>query len=139
MTPQKLEELLIRSLDVPLNEADQLELVKALESDPLIAKRLEQHRIIRETLKRKEPATFGPYFTAKLIHRIQNTGVVVDHQLFVFFKKFQLAAIGVVVALLVANMIFSEQKNLPTILGIEQPTSTDEVIVSFDYSQSLTQ
>jgi hypothetical protein len=139
MTPQKLEELFIRSLDVPLSKEDQTELVKALESDPLLAKRLEQHRIIRDALKRKEPATFGPYFTARLIHKIQNTGVVVDHQLFVFFKRFQLAAIGVVVALLVANVIFSEQQNLQTILGIEQTAPTGEVIVSFDYSQSLTQ
>jgi hypothetical protein len=137
MNSQKLEDLFIRSLDAPLTEQEQKEFRDALATDPSIEKELSEHRKIRESLRRKEPSSFGPYFASKLITIIQDTGIVIDHQLFLFFRKFQLAAIGVVVALLIGNIILSEEKNLPSFLGFEQSTPENEEIVSFDYSQSL--
>jgi hypothetical protein len=136
MNPQELEEMYIRSFDVPINNQEQQVLMNELKKNPGLTKALDQHKTIREVLKRSAPETFGPYFPAKLLHRIQNSGIVVDRQIFSFFKKFQLVAIGVVVALLIANIVFSEQPSIASIFGFEQ-VSADEEIVSFDYSQTL--
>jgi hypothetical protein len=137
MSPQELEELYIRSLDAPIQKHEQELLVNEVRKDPARAREFEQHNTIREVLKRKTPDTFGPYFSARLIHKIQNSGILVDHQIFSFFKKFQLVAIGVIVALLVANIVFSEEQSLTSIFGLEEPSADDEQIVSFDYSQTL--
>jgi hypothetical protein len=137
MSPQELEELYIRSLDAPIQKHEQELLVNEIRKDPARARELEQHNTIREVLKRKTPDTFGPYFSSRLIHKIKNSGIVVDHQIFSFFKKFQLVAIGVIVALLVANIVFSEEQSLTSIFGLEEPSADVEQIVSFDYSQTL--
>lgn len=137
MKSQKLEDLFIRSLDAPLTEQEQGQFREALATDPSSEKELSEHKKIRERLRRKEPASFGPYFAAKLVTRIQETGIVIDHQLFLFFRKFQIAGIGVVVALLIANIILAEEKSFSSFLGFEQSTPVKEEIVSFDYSQSL--
>jgi hypothetical protein len=136
MKPQEIEELYIRSLDAPIQDHERELLASELRKDPAKAREFEQHKTIREVLGRTTPETFGPYFSSKLIHKIQNSGIVVDHQIFSFFKKFQLVAIGVIVALLVANIVFSEQQSLTSIFGLEQ-VSADEEIISFDYSQTL--
>src|SRR5690348_9220575 len=116
MKPEELEAIFIRSLDAPLSTKELDEFLAALKQHPLLAKELEEHNSIREILKAKEPATFGPYFASKLMTKIQNTGVVIDRQLFSFFKKFQLAAMGVVVALLVLDVVFANENCLIAVL-----------------------
>ncbi len=138
MNKQETEDLYILSLDQKLAPADEERLLTALREHPDWARSLLQHKTAREFLRASSPATFGPYFTAKLIHKIQNTGVVIDRQLFGMFKKFQLAAVGVVVALLILNVALAEQGSWKSVLGIEEDTSTPlEQQVPFDFYETL--
>ncbi len=137
MNLQELEDLYIRSLDVPLRTEEKELMERELQRDPGLAKVLEQHSTIRMLIRAKETATFGPYFAAKVIHKIQNTGHVIDQQIFSFFKKFQLAAVGVIMALIVLNIIFAEQPSIPSILGLETTVTTEEEIFSFDFLETL--
>jgi hypothetical protein len=138
MNKQETEDLYILSLDQKLTPADEERLLLALKEHPDWARSLTQHKTARELLRASSPATFGPYFTAKLIHKIQNTGVVIDRQIFGMFKKFQLAAVGIVVALLILNVALSEQGGWKSVLGIEEDTSTPpEQQVPFDFYETL--
>jgi hypothetical protein len=59
--------------------------------------------------------------------------------LFSFFKKFQLAALGAIVVLLILNILFTEQISIKSILGLDRtdaPT-TEETVVSFDFFKTL--
>ncbi|SHH24497.1 hypothetical protein SAMN04488109_3341 [Chryseolinea serpens] len=138
MNKQETEDLYILSLDQKLAPADEERLLTALREHPDWARSLLQHKTARELLRASSPATFGPYFTAKLIHKIQNTGVVIDRQLFGMFKKFQLAAVGVVVALLILNVALAEQGSWKSVLGIEEDATTPvEQQVPFDFYETL--
>jgi hypothetical protein len=46
-----------------------------------------------------------------------------DYQIFSFFKKYQLAALGIVVALVVFNLLQSEQLSIASFFGFEDTTS----------------
>ena len=90
---------------------------------------------------RDKPATFGPYFAQKVINRIENMRVEIDKQIVFFFRKYQLAALGVFIALLAINVIFSDQLNIPSVLGIQEEVTADETdddIEAFDFSNNLT-
>lgn len=138
MNKQETEDLYILSLDQKLAPADEERLLTALREHPDWARSHLQHKTAREFLRASSPATFGPYFTAKLIHKIQNTGVVIDRQLFGMFKKFQLAAVGIVVALLILNVALAEQGSWKSVLGIEEDTTTPvEQQVPFDFYETL--
>jgi hypothetical protein len=139
MNQQELEDLYIRSLDMPMTNEEKEKFLKELHAHPDLAKRLSQHKKVRDLLIVKTPASFGPYFAAKLMNKIENTGIVIDRQLFSFFKKFQLAALGAIVVLLILNILFTEQISIKSILGLdrtEAPT-TEETVVSFDFFKTL--
>ena len=138
MNQQELEDVFIRSLDVPMSAEEKEQFLNNLTSNAALAKELAKHKKIRELIRANEPATFGPYFANKLVLKIQNTGVVIDRQVFAFFKKFQLAALGVVVALLILNVAFAEHTTIKAILGFENTTDTEEEIASFDFYETLT-
>ena len=138
MNKQEMEDLYILSLDQPLAPADNDRLLTALQEHPDWTRSLAQHKSTRELLRAGSPATFGPYFASKLMHKLQNTGAVIDRQLFGIFRKFQLAAIGVVVALLILNVALSEQGGWKSVLGIEENTGTPpEQQVPFDFYETL--
>jgi hypothetical protein len=138
MNQHELEDIFIRSLDVPLKQDEKENFLKMLQADPTIEKQLEDYKKIRELAQANEPATFGPFFAAKVIHRIQNTGVVIDRQIFSFFKKFQLAALGVIVAMLILNVWLADQGTVTSILGLDNnTTSEDYQIASFDFYDTL--
>jgi hypothetical protein len=141
MTPQEIEELFIRSLDTFLTAKEQETLIHQLEKNPPLAKQLYGHRKIRESLKRKSPASFGYHFAEKLTARIENTGVIIERQIFTFFKKYQLLAAGVIVGLLVLNTLFSERVTIDATFGLDQSTSTEttpsDQIISFDFYKTL--
>ncbi len=150
MKPEEIEDLFIRSFDEPLNEAEKEQLVSAMRDNPPVARELAAYKDIRETVLRKIPATFGPYFAQKIVTRIQNMHIQIDRQIVFFFKKFQLAAAGVMVALLAVNVIFADQLNISSVLNIQdsvatasQPATnpdsvTDDVdVVSFDILDNL--
>lgn len=137
MNKQELEDLYIRSLDVPMSADEKDRFMKDLHNHPDVARELANHKKVREFLQPTEAATFGPFFASKIIYKIKNTGVVIDRQLFSFFKKFQLAAAGVVVALLILNIVFSDEVSVSTVFGLNETTIPDEEIVSFDFSETL--
>ncbi|AYB29112.1 hypothetical protein [Chryseolinea soli] len=138
MNKQETEDLYILSLDQKLAPADEDRLLTALREHPDWARSLAQYKTTRDVLRASSPATFGPYFASRLMHKLQNTGAVIDRQLFGMFKKFQLAAVGVVVALLILNVALSEQSSWKSVLGIEEETSTPpEQQVPFDFYETL--
>jgi hypothetical protein len=137
MTPLEIEDLYIRSFDQAMDSPGKELLLKALRTNTGLATDLSQYKKIREVLLRKEPATFGPYFAKKVITKIQNVGIQIDRQILAFFKKYQLAAVGVVIALLALNAIFADQLNLQSLFGLENTTTTTDDIVSFDFYETL--
>jgi len=136
MTPQEIEDLYIRSFDEPMNAEEKELLLKALKANPGVATDLSNYKKIREVLTKTNPSTFGTYFSKKVISKIQNVGIQIDRQIIAFFKKYQLAAVGVVIALLALNAVFADQLNLQSLFGLEDTTQTEE-IVSFDFNEIL--
>jgi hypothetical protein len=137
MTSDELEDLFIRSLDAPMTSAEKESFLSGLQGNPRLVKIIGDHKKIREAARASAPASFGHYFASKIVAKIENTGVVIDRQIFSFFKKYQLAAAGIVVALLILNTIFSDQLTIGSIFGLDSiPVATDE-IVSFDFYNTL--
>ena len=137
MTPQEIEDLYIRSFDQPMNAEEKEFLLKALKANTGVATDLSHYKKMREVLLRNSPATFGPYFSRKIVTKIQNVGIQIDRQIIAFFKKYQLAMVGVVIALLALNAVFADQLNLQTLFGLEDTTTQTEEIVSFDFNEIL--
>jgi len=139
MKPEELENLYIRSLDIPMMNEEKEKFLNELHAHPEFAKQFAMHKKVRDLTSAKTPASFGPYFASKLMHKIENTGIVIDRQIFSFFKKFQLAALGVIVALLILNVAFSDQVSVPSILGLDRttPSTTEEAVASFDFFETL--
>lgn len=139
MNADEIEDLFIRSLDETLSEVEKNQLTEALQSNASMARSLLDHKSIREILLRKSPATFGYYFAQKVVTKIQNLRVEIDKEIMFFFKKYQLAALGVLIALLAVNVIFADQLDLPSVLGIEDTSlSADDELMSFDFYENLT-
>lgn len=152
MNAKEIEDLFLRSFDQPLSESEKEEMLTAMHTNTGLAKDLSGYKNLRETLLRKSPTTFGPYFAQKVITRIQGLRIEIDRQIVFFFKKFQLAAAGVLVALLAVNVIFSDQLDVNSVFGIQDPVATvdqpvtngldtlanDEEVVSFDFFDNLT-
>ncbi len=137
MTPQEIEDLYIRSFDEPMNAEEKELLLKALKANAGVATDLSHYKKIREVLLRNTPTTFGPYFSKKVIAKIQNVGIQIDRQILAFFKKYQLTAVGIVIALLALNAVFADQLNLQSLFGLENTTIQTEEIVSFDFNEIL--
>lgn len=135
MKPEEIEDLFIRSLDTALPEKAKSDLNQELSGNDTLAGELSRYALLRETILRKEAASFGPYFAQKVITKIQNLGVEIDRQIGHFFKKYQLAAIGVLIALLAVNAVFSDQINIYSVFGMENDPSTE--LVTFDFYQNL--
>ncbi len=137
MTPKEIEDLYIRSFDEPMNAEEKEQLLKAMKAHPGVATDLSRYKTIRELAVRKTPATYGPFFARKVVTKIQNVGIQIDRQIIAFFKKYQLAAVGIVIALLALNVIFADQLNLQSVFGLEDTTNTADEIVSFDFYETL--
>ncbi len=122
---EKKDELLIKSLDNKLSNEERQLLMTMIENDHQLKKYSQQYERLRQMLLRQEPDSFGPFFAERIVNRIKNMKKEIDYQIFFFFKKYQLAAVGVVIALIVLNIIFSDQLTLKSVLGFEDQTSTD--------------
>lgn len=140
MTQDEIEDLFLRSLDNPLSDDEKNKLKKAIETKMLPGEDVMRYNNIRSSLHRESPATFGPYFAQKVITKIQGMRAEIDQQIVFFFKKYQLAALGVFVVLLSVNIIFSDEINIPAILGIEETVVADtpeDDIEEFDFLEAL--
>jgi hypothetical protein len=119
------ESLLLQSLDAPVSPADQLVLTTAMQDDFVLRRNYDQYLRIREALKRKEPDSFGPFFAERVMHVIGQRKQEFEYVVLFFFKKYQLLVVGIVVALLIANLMLSDQFSLPGIFGLKKPTDDD--------------
>jgi len=137
MTSNDIEEMYLRSLDGPLTKAESELLAHALEADPLLASELNNYVRIREAARSKNPASFGPGFSSSVITTISQVGWQIDQYLLLLFKRYQLVAMGVVVALLALNAVFAEQLTLPAIFGFDQAAAPAEDIAAFDFYEML--
>ncbi len=133
---EKNEDLFLQSLDGDLSE-EQRQILLAMENDSRFKKRTDQFIKVRSMLARKEEDSFGPFFAERIINRIKSMKKEIDYQLLFFFKKYQLVAVGAVVALLALNIIFSDQLTVKSVLGFEDE-QTDN-IVTIDLYQDLTE
>ena len=131
------DDLFLQSLDGKISEEQKLKLAEAMNSDRVLKKNADQFVKLRTTLLRKEEDSFGPFFAERIINRIKSLKKEIDYQIFFFFKKYQLAAIGVVVALVVLNIVLSDQLTVKSVLGFEDEHTDD--IVTIDLYQNLTE
>ena len=133
MDVSKNEELFLRSLDGSISDIDSANLINSIAQSKDLAHRSKQLLQVREMLANKEPQTFGPFFAERVAYRISQLKKEVDYQIFYFFKKYQLLAAGVVVALLAINMLVSDQLSVKSILGFEEE-AIQEVLAIDVYS-----
>ncbi len=99
------EDLFLQSLDQKISEEQKMKLAEAMNTDRLLRKNTDQFVKLRAELLRKEEESFGPFFAERIINKIRSLKKEIDYQIFLFFRKYQLAAIGIVVALVVLNML----------------------------------
>ncbi len=131
------DDLFLQSLDGKISEKQKLKLAEAIKSDFVLRKNADQFVKLRTKLLRKEEESFGPFFAERIINRIKTLKKEIDYQIFFFFKKYQLAAIGVVVALVVLNIVLSDQLTVKSVLGFEDEHADD--IVTIDLYKNLTE
>jgi hypothetical protein len=137
MKRNEIEDIYIRSLDGPITEAEKALLVTVFRDDSDLADELLEYRRLRKKLKAKTPASFGPFFASRVVSAIENSREAIDHYLFSFFKRFQLVAAGVLIALLTVNVILAEQRDVKSILGLGETILQEEDVVAFDYFKSI--
>lgn len=131
------EDLFLQSLDGKISEEQKIKLEEELNNNRILKKNADQFLKLRMKLARKEEDSFGLFFAERIINRIRSLKKEIDYQIFFFFKKYQLAAIGIVVALVVLNIVLSDQLTLKSVLGFEDEQVDD--IVKIDLYQNLTE
>lgn len=129
------EELLVRSFDAKLSDAERLALTAALEQDSRLKQYSRQFSELRERLWRPHPDSFGPFFAERIVNAIRNLKTSIDYQVFFFFRKYQLAAVGIVIALIVMNILSSDQLTLKSVLGMEEQNV--ELVQDIDFFGDL--
>jgi hypothetical protein len=63
-----------------------------------------------------------------------------EQQIFLLFKKLHLAIMGIIVALLLLNIMLSEDKSLLSVIGIEQeeePQPNDNKIFTVNFFETF--
>jgi len=131
------DDLFLQSLDGKLSEEQKMKLAEAISTDRNLKRNADQYVKLRAKLLRKEEDSFGPFFAERIINRIKSLKKEIDYQIFFFFKKYQLAAIGVVVALVVLNIVLSDNLSVKSVLGFEDEQADD--MVTIDLYQNLTE
>jgi len=131
------EDLFLQSLDGRISDDQKRKLAEAMIADPILKKNADQFVKLRDKLLRKEEESFGPFFAERIINQIKSLKKEIDYQIFFFFKKYQLAAIGAVVALVVLNIVLSDSLTVKSVLGFEDEQVDN--IVSIDLYRNLTE
>lgn len=133
MTP---EDLYLHSLDAALPPADHARLHGALAQDATLARVALNYQRLRHELSRQPAATFGPFFPETVIQRIKNLKDAIDYQIVLFFRRYQLAAWGILVALLIINLALADQLSFTSVMGMDD--STTEEVLTFDFLNDIT-
>jgi hypothetical protein len=129
------EELLLRSWDAPVSAVERETLARVMQNSPPLRQQSDQYQKIRTMLLRAEPDSFGPFFAERIMNMIKNRTQQIDYLIFFFFKKYQVLLLGVLVALLVSNMLLTDQLTLKGILGLDQETTND--VYAIDLYENL--
>jgi hypothetical protein len=90
---------------------------------------------LRQTLLRKEADSFGVFFGERVVNHLRMMKQEFDYQLIFFFKKYQLVAAGIVVALITLNVLLTDQPTLKSFFGLEQEVIDD--VVQIDLYQNF--
>lgn len=130
------EELLLRSWDGSVSARERQTLAEVMQNNPAIRQQRDQYQKIRSMLLRTEPDSFGPFFAERIMNMIKQRTQEIDYLIFFFFKKYQVLLVGVLVALLVSNMLLTDQLTLKGILGLDQGTTED--VYTIDLYDNLT-
>jgi hypothetical protein len=102
-----------------------------------MTKEEKQDSLIKKLLLNHGGESFGPFFAERVVQQIKTLQQEVEFQLFSFFKKYQLVAWGLVVALLTLNVVLSDNVSVKSILGFEEGNSSE--IVKIDLYQDITE
>jgi len=136
MNHDKLEDLLLHSLNGSASESEQEQLQNLVAGNTKLQKAQKDFTQIRSMLGEHEQPTFGPFFAERVLNRIRSMQVEVEYQLFSFFKKYQLLALGIIVGLLVMNIVLADSLSLKSILGFDD---TDSDLVQIDLYNDMIQ
>ncbi|MBL7856635.1 MAG: hypothetical protein JNM57_03025 [Cyclobacteriaceae bacterium] len=131
------EEMFLHSLDSRLPEGDLVKLELTLQQNSTLKSKAQQYLQLREMLMQKETDSFGPFFAERILHQIKQRTQEIDYLILFFFKKYQLVIIGIVIALLAANIFTAEELTLKSILGMGEQTIED--IISIDVYKNITE
>ncbi len=129
------EELLLKSFDVALSAREQERLSLLMQNEPTLRRQSDQYLKIRDMMLRIEPDTFGPFFAERIMNQLKQRVNEIDYLIFFFFKKYQVLALGVLVALLITNLLLTDQLTLKSLFGVDQQTTED--ILSIDLYKNL--
>jgi hypothetical protein len=122
---------------VLVDETQRTKLAQALKQDSFLKSLNDQYNQLREMLHRKEKATFGPFFSERIVHAINQRKENIDYVALSFFKKYQLLVLGIVVALFILNLVVAEDFSFKAIFGLDQQTPED--VYSIDVYKNLPQ
>lgn len=122
MNHEKLEDLLLHTFDAA-SDSEKVQLQNLLGENTKLQKAQKDFIQIRTLLGEHEKSTFGPFFAERVLNRIRTMQNEVEYQLFSFFKKYQLIALGIIVGLLVMNIVLADSLSLKSILGFDENES----------------
>ena len=131
------EELLLKSYDAPVTARERELLSSLMQNDHGLRQQGDQYSRIRELLLRPAPDSFGPFFAERIMQQLKQRASEIDYLIFFFFKKYQALVVGVLVALLISNLLLTDQFSLKALFGIEQQTTED--VFSIDLYKNLTE
>jgi hypothetical protein len=131
------EEILLKSLDGPVSASERDLLAEGIQTDITLRRHSDHYRKIREMLHRPTPDSFGPFFPERIINAIQNRKKEVEYLILFFFKKYQVLVMGVIVALVIANLLLSGEISVAALFGLEKESTED--IFSIDVYENLTE
>lgn len=136
MNQEKSEDLLLRYWDGTTSKSEQVELQNLLTENSVLEKAQKDFTQIRSMLSEREKPSFGPFFAERVMNRIRTMQNEVEYQLFSFFKKYQIIALGILVGLLVLNIVMADSLSLKSILGFDE---TESDLVQIDLYNDIIQ
>lgn len=129
------ELIILKNLEGLTTSEEQYALERVLETNANLRQVQQRYQEMRNELKRKSQQSFGPFFAERIISKLKKRVQDIDYFILFFFKKYQLLAVGVLVALLTANIYLSDQLSFESVFGLEQESVDD--ILSIDVYPDL--
>lgn len=123
MKTDEFEWMYLQSLDGQISDGQRSRLNEMLAGNRLYQHKVNQFTALRTLVMQREESSFGPFFAERITNHLKNLKSEIDYQIFSFFKKYQLAALGIVVALVVFNLLQSEQLSIASFFGFEDTAS----------------